>query len=261
MIVVNEVRNIGSKRARPASRMASSIESPDFRFRLIYRWELWNYSPRYQKAQRGLSAMEMRGYCEWVSDQKKTPMREGIGARMRTACLYELNYMTIVPTIKEQPKTHSYQERLYWFGIFIVDTSDNKIVSFWDFCDTGLIVFAACIEFFGRPAAFVVASAQTVRLTVRFWSICVIELTDDSREFSWDRRERHTALLILIFEPFDLRQSVGLTVYHTMHGPLFHRIIWKLLSRRYRRSPFSKIMLPEKQKDHLSGVSGYQIQN
>ncbi len=49
---------------------------------------------------------------------------------------------------KEEAETHSDEEGLYGFGIFIVDTSDDKLISFEIFCDICLIVFASGIEFF-----------------------------------------------------------------------------------------------------------------
>lgn len=88
MIVVNDVRNIGSNRERPASRMASSIESHDLRLRLILSMstiELLTTMPK--SATKPINDGNERVEPESVRP-KNTPMSEsGIGASMRRACL------------------------------------------------------------------------------------------------------------------------------------------------------------------------------
>ena len=88
MMVVNEVKKIGSNRDRPASRIASSIERPERRLRLILSIstiELFTTIPK--SATSPMS--EGNDSVEPVrASPKKTPMSErGIGARMRSACL------------------------------------------------------------------------------------------------------------------------------------------------------------------------------
>lgn len=91
-IVTKDVRKTGSNRERPASRIASGIESPVFLLRLILSirtMELLTTIPK--RATRPINEGNERVERVRVS-HKKTPINEsGIGASTRIDCLYELN--------------------------------------------------------------------------------------------------------------------------------------------------------------------------
>ncbi len=99
MMVVNDVRKIGSKRDLPASIIASWIFMPVHLLTFILSirtMELLITMPK-----RATSPInEGNESAEPVKVKpKNTPIREsGIGAKTKSACLYELNWSTIVPT-------------------------------------------------------------------------------------------------------------------------------------------------------------------
>lgn len=104
IIVVNDVRKIGSKRDLPASIIASWIFIPVERFTFILSirtMELFITIPK--SATRPISDGNESADPVTVRP-KNTPIRErGIGAKTKRDCRYELNWRTIVPTTRIMP--------------------------------------------------------------------------------------------------------------------------------------------------------------